>query len=167
MNKPLFLKLGAGSLLLLLVSSIGRGKPPGWDDSKDEIEGLDPRLQKLARRFISAAWRAGIPVVLTSGYRSHSRQQTLYDQGRTTPGKVVTNAKPGSSWHNHRLAFDAAILEDGDPTWPAATDPVWQKLGKIGEKLGLNHGRSFGDNPHFDYHPKLSLSEARQGKKIA
>lgn len=32
-------------------------------------------------------------------------------------------------------------------------DPRWNKIGPIGENVGLLWGNSFGDNPHF-YLPK-------------
>jgi hypothetical protein len=50
--------------------------------------------------------------------------------------------------------------ENDNPSWPENT-VLWTKLGAIGAKLGLNHGMSFGDKPHFDYHPNLTLAQAR------
>lgn len=40
------------------------------------------------------------------GNRSLERQQQLWNQGRTTSGKIITMAKPGDSYHNYGLAFD-------------------------------------------------------------
>lgn len=139
--------------------------PPGLAPSIKYINTLDPTLRPITIKFIRRAYLAGIPIIITSGYRSHARQAALYAQGRTTPGKRVTNAKPGTSWHNYRLAFDVARYEDGVTSWPEP-HPMWTKLGIIGKKLRLEHGAQFGDKPHFDYHPNLTLAQVRAGKKV-
>ena len=38
-------------------------------------------------------------------------QAALFAIGRTAPGKIVTKARPGESYHNHGLAFDWAPLK--------------------------------------------------------
>lgn len=47
---------------------------------------------------------------ITYGHRSNEEQAALYAQGRTTPGAIVTWAKPGESKHNSMpsLAVDVA-----------------------------------------------------------
>ncbi len=49
---------------------------------------------------------------LTTTYRSNDEQTELYAQGRTNPGKVVTNAKAGDSPHNYKpaSAFDTGFI---------------------------------------------------------
>lgn len=49
---------------------------------------------------------------LTCVHRSNEEQNTLYAQGRTTKGKIVTNAKAGQSKHNKKPseAFDIGFL---------------------------------------------------------
>ena len=152
--------------IFAFLGSLFRGTPPGLAASEKYIKGLNPQLQKRARQFIIDAYAAGICVIITSGYRDYINQQGLYDQGRTVPGNIVTNALPGDSWHNYGLAFDVAILVNDKLTWPVNTDPVWKKLGIIGAKLGLVHGISFGDAPHFDFHPNLTLAQAKAGQQI-
>lgn len=60
---------------------------------------------------------AGFPVMMFEGFRSKERQEYLYAQGRTRPGRVVTNAKPGMSWHQYGCAADLAGYVDGHWTW--------------------------------------------------
>ncbi len=160
--------LGVGAATILAFLFSGRsGTPPGMAASEHYISTLNVKIQSRARQFIINAYRAGIDAVITSGTRGNPEQAQLYEQGRTTPGNIVTNAPPGTSWHNYGLAFDVAILVNGKPTWPDNSNPVWQKLGAIGAKLGLEHGLSFGDAPHFDYHPNLTIAQARAGKTLA
>ncbi|SVE43245.1 uncharacterized protein METZ01_LOCUS496099, partial [marine metagenome] len=60
------------------------------------------------------AWRliAAAPLVLqrelfvVHTLRTYAEQDDLYEQGRTEPGKIVTNARGGKSWHNFGLAID-------------------------------------------------------------
>ena len=55
--------------------------------------------------------------------RTIKEQNDLYAQGRTKPGKIVTNAKGGQSYHNYGLAIDIVLLVDknGDGTFESAS----------------------------------------------
>lgn len=132
--------------------------------SKNLINSLDENLQPMAIAFLQAAKRAGIDLVITQGYRSKSQQSALYEQGRTTPGAVVTNAKPGYSKHNYGVALDVAPLnKSGNPYWPNDTE-LWDRIGQIGESVGLKwsgHAK-FKDLPHFEY-PGVSMKDLLTG----
>jgi peptidoglycan L-alanyl-D-glutamate endopeptidase CwlK len=56
------------------------------------------------------------------GHRSDAEQATLYAKGRTTPGPIVTWAKPGTSRHNTlpSKAVDVVPLFGGQVSyqWP-------------------------------------------------
>jgi peptidoglycan L-alanyl-D-glutamate endopeptidase CwlK len=80
----------------------------------------------------------GISLLITHTHRSFEEQDALYAKGRTEPGDKVTDAKGGETPHNYRLAFDAVPLkEDGSPWWDAPP-PIWQKLYRIAERVGLD-----------------------------
>ena len=123
-----------------------------------KIEDLHPTLQFITRTFLAKALIEGIDVLITCTYRSNTEQDELYAQGRTKPGKVVTNAKAGQSKHNFTIdgkpaskAFDVVPMIGGKPMWDAQ-HPSWQKLGKIGMDLGLEwagNWKSFKEFPHF------------------
>lgn len=64
----------------------------------------------------------GRPVMLTETARSHARQAELYAQGRTAPGKKVTNARAGQSDHHPHpdgfaWALDYAFRSGRSPSW--------------------------------------------------
>src|SRR6478609_5661733 len=63
---------------------------------------------------IEATWPPYTAIRIVQGLRTIKEQDDLYAQGRTKPGKVVTNARGGSSFHNYGVAFDFAILLDKD-----------------------------------------------------
>lgn len=133
--------------------------------SERNIATLKPEIQPLARRLIELAVERGINVKVISGYRSYEEQDELYKQGRSKPGKVVTKAKGGHSYHNFQLAFDIGVFSaDGKEYYPESE--AYLTCGEIGISLGLEWGgswASFQDLPHFQLNPRgYSLAEMRQ-----
>jgi peptidoglycan L-alanyl-D-glutamate endopeptidase CwlK len=131
--------------------------------SEKNIETLKPEVRLLARRLIEEAVAQGIHAKIISGHRSYAEQDALYAQGRTKPGKVVTKAVGGQSWHNFGLAFDVGIFSpDGTEYFGEHKD--YARVGALGESLGLDWGGrwKFEDPPHFQFNPKkLTLAEMR------
>ena len=143
---------------------------PGLKSSETHIAKLHESIQPLARDLIQRAYNVGLDLVVTNGFRSNAEQERLYNQGRTTPGPIVTKAKPGTSWHNHGLAFDVAVRgPNGQATWPNDT-ALWKRIGSVGKTIGLRWGGDFDgftDNPHFEYHPSMTIADAMAGKRPA
>jgi len=133
------------------------------------LDELVPPAKQRAQAFMEAAKAKGIDLLVTSTYRDNESQAALYAQGRTTPGAVVTKAKPGQSWHNYRCALDVVALVNGKPVW-STTDPIWQKIGEIGKACGLEWAgdwKDFKEFPHFQYTGGLTIAQLQQGAKIA
>ncbi len=134
-----------------------------------KIEDLHPIVQTKVIKFKAACEDAGIDLLITATYRDRECQDELYAQGRTKPGKIVTNARAGQSWHNWRCAFDVVPLRNGKPVWETS-DPVWAKVGALGESVGLEwSGRWAGklrEYAHFQYTGGLSLAQLQNGKVI-
>jgi len=116
----------------------------------------------------------GVTILLTCTYRSGEEQDALYAQGRTHPGRVVTNARAGESLHNRTdphggpaaEAFDVVPLRHGKPVWGTSGDgiddddsddhtddlEVWQRVGAHGEAAGLEWAgrwKRMKEFPHF------------------
>ena len=133
-----------------------------------DIKELLPPVKKRVEAFLSAAKAAGIDLLVTSTYRDHASQAALYAQGRTAPGKIVTNAKPGQSFHNHRCAIDVVPIRNGKPVWDAK-DPVWQEVGRLGKAAGLEWAgdwKRFKEMAHFQYTGGKTLAQLNAGEKI-
>ena len=133
--------------------------------SEKNIATLAPEVQPLARQLIEIASAQGINAKVICGARTLSEQNELYAQGRTKPGKIVTKAPGGYSWHNFGLAFDIGIFSpDGKEYYGESS--AYADVGKIGEAIGLEWGGSwegFPDFPHFQLNPKgYSLAELRE-----
>ena len=66
-------------------------------------------------------------------------QAMLYAQGRSRPGKIVTQAKPGQSYHNYGLAFDWVPLKQSGKNadlWIADWDN--ETAFRLGEHVGVS-----------------------------
>ena len=117
----------------------------------DEISRLHPKIREIAANFINDLHKQlNLKLLIVSGYRTFPQQAELYAQGRTKPGRIVTNAKPGYSYHNYGLAFDLAHTNvAGRVDW---SKPITKQIADIGKKYGLEWGgswRGFVDPPHF------------------
>jgi peptidoglycan L-alanyl-D-glutamate endopeptidase CwlK len=133
------------------------------------LDELTPPAKERVEQFLQLCKENDIDLFVTSTYRDHESQQALYEQGRTTAGKVVTNAKAGDSWHNWRCAVDVVPLINGKPNWDGS-DPVWTKIGELGEQAGLEWAgrwRTFKELAHFQYTGGLTLTDLKEGKQIA
>ena len=136
-----------------------------------KIEDLNPIVAAKCRAFLAACEAQGIDILITSTYRDAESQDALYAQGRTVPGKKVTNARAGQSWHNWRLAFDFCPIRNGKPVWTTTgTDGVlWAKCGEIAESVGLEWaGRwvRFKEMAHCQYSGGLTLADLNAGKQV-
>lgn len=87
----------------------------GTFDSRSEtaIATLVPKAQDAARQFLNASKLFPAVVKLLSGTRTYAEQNALFALGRTAKGRVVTNARGGSSNHNFGIAFDVGIFNKG------------------------------------------------------
>jgi peptidoglycan L-alanyl-D-glutamate endopeptidase CwlK len=131
--------------------------------SERNIRTLNKKVQPLARKLIETAVEQGINVKVISGHRTYEEQNALYAQGRTKPGNIVTKAKGGQSNHNFATAFDVGIFSaDGKEYF--GESPDYEKVGVIGESLGLTWGgrwEKFPDFPHFQFNEGRSMAQLR------
>lgn len=112
------------------------------------IEEIDQQLNGRAK------------VRIAQGIRTKQEQDALYAQGRTTPGKVVTKAKFGQSFHCYGLAVDIVLIVDGkEASWDITKDwdndqiADWTECVNVFKKYGWDWGgnwKSLKDYPHFE-----------------
>ena len=127
----------------------------GKADERSEkvIDRLQPEVAPYARALLERAAAIGLEVKLISGLRTYAEQDELFAQGRTKPGRRVTNAKGGESNHNFGIAFDVGVFRGKDYL---PESPAYDVIGAIGVELGLEWGgdwHSFIDKPHFQLRP--------------
>lgn len=123
-------------------------------DKKDLHSELVTAFENAVKHYITMYPNDPVPF-LTYTHRSNDEQNKLYALGRTTAGKIVTNAQAGQSPHNYNpaLAFDIAFLT-------AQKTLSWDlKYFKKFADIILNSGnniewggnfKSIKDPPHFE-----------------
>ena len=140
------------------ASGLHPADPAGLLDDPGMNPTFVERVEATLDQLRAEGWDARIAP--SGGFRSFAEQQRLYDQGRTTPGSIVTGAEPGESWHNYGLATDIVPSNaNGQPTWPDQS-PFWARLGEVAEENGLYWGGNFGDRPHVELHPGFTAGQA-------
>jgi peptidoglycan L-alanyl-D-glutamate endopeptidase CwlK len=143
----------------------------------ERIAFLHPRLREEAIDIyeeIVYALTGRAMCRFTFTFRTFAEQDALYAQGRIKPGKIVTNAKGGQSYHNYGLAIDIALLVDKDgngtfesASWDTKTDfdgdrkSDWQEIVAIFKRYGWEWGGDwkFVDAPHFQKKLGKSIME--------
>lgn len=113
------------------------------------LDDLDPRFKPLAIELLARCVEAQLPVLIIDTLR--------------TPAEHQANLARGVSWTTHSKHLDGLAIDvcpflqyqlhGQDKLQWDASDPVWQKLGAIGEKLGLRWGGRWQqrDLGHFEY----------------
>jgi len=119
--------------------------------SEIRLSEVHPKLADRVRSLSDALETVNITIRITQGLRTWGEQDTLYAQGRTAPGSVVTNAKGGYSAHNFGYAVDFVCMNAALPDWNR-NDAQWQGVLLEAQKHGLAEGaswRTFPDYPHL------------------
>lgn len=114
-------------------------------------------------------------------FRSFKEQDDLYAIGRTKPGKKVTNARGGESYHNYGLAVDIVELLDKDKngtfesaSWDVKLDADfdgkadWIEVVEIFKRYGWEWGGDwrFVDMPHFQKTFGKSINDIKKMQMI-
>jgi len=137
--------------------------------SLDRVKELHPAIRdKVIAAIDNAESRLGpyACIRIVQGLRTISYQDELFAQGRSKPGKIVTKAKGGKSWHNYGLAVDCAILYDKDKngtfeflSWSDIEDADhdgdadWMEMVAAFKEQGFDWGgdwKTLKDEPHFE-----------------
>ena len=84
--------------------------------------GVDATAYNALKNLQQKAKEAGHNIPLVSGFRSYSRQQTLYNNYVQQDGQTLADtysARPGHSEHQTGLAFDVGAIDDNYGNTPA------------------------------------------------
>lgn len=114
------------------------------------------RIEDLLNHCDKFDWHIGI----FSGWRTWSQQEKIYAQGRTEPGKIVSNTPPGYSFHNYGLASDI-VFKDEYGNWDWSENHPWETLGKLAPTFKLHWGGEWGDKPHFQANFGCKIEELK------
>lgn len=132
-----------------------------------DISLLRPDVEANCRKWLELCKAAGLNVLVTQTVRDEEYQRSLYAQGRTKPGSIVTNSTT-PTFHSAKagLAFDFCKNVKGheyDDT------EFFREAAAIAKKIGFSWGgdwKSFVDMPHiqWDNHGEWTSAMIRAGK---
>ncbi len=116
------------------------------------ISDLHPYLREKVKQLKSECEKNGLIIGIGECLRTVEEQNKLYAKGRTSAGRIVTNAKGTSfsSMHQWGVAVDF-YRADGKGAYNTEGD-FFKRVGEIGKKLGLEWGGDWKnpvDMPHF------------------
>lgn len=137
--------------------------------SSRKADDLIMPVKYMALQHIHACKMAGIDIILTCTYRSPEDQDALYAQGRTAPGRIVTNARAWQSYHQYGVAYDVVPLRDGKAVWGTTGEDgkLWERVGELGEAQGLEWAgrwKRFREFPHFQFTGGLTTAQLKAGQ---
>lgn len=117
-----------------------------------KIEDLKPLAQTACNLFMEECKKANLNVCITQTLRDAEYQNSLYQQGRTKPGSIVTNCDGYKNKSNHQggYAWDICLNAKGKEY---SDSSFFEKCGAIARKLDITWGgdwKSFRDTPHFE-----------------
>lgn len=104
-----------------------------------ELGLLHPTFRASVQEVLHQLFLDRLPFRVFESFRSPARQAYLYAQGRTRPGKRVTNAQPWQSMHQYGLAVDFALFINGGWSWREDGEyaGAWDHLREVGEFYGM------------------------------
>lgn len=121
------------------------------------IDKLHPELQMCVDKFLKECKKQGLNVLVTETLRTKEEQEELYAQGRTKPGKIVTNCRGYQSPHAWGVAFDFCRNEKGREY--DNSDGFFEFVGEIAKTIFDNTEydlfwggdfKTFVDKPHIE-----------------
>lgn len=133
---------------------------------------LHPIVKGMFDEHFKECAQHGIDLLCTSTYRDVESQNVLFNQGRYgNPGRIITNARGGDSFHQWRCAYDVVPIVNGKPVWSTTGEAfkLWKQVGIMGTLCGLEWGgnwRTFKDYPHFQWTNGLTIEDFKAGKKL-
>ena len=113
-----------------------------WKWGKRSLTRLQSCESDLQRLMTAALQHPDCPCDMTVvyGHRSHDEQAALYAQGRTAPGSIVTNARPGQSRHNSfpSQAVDVIpyLYHRGSWDW-MHIEPLARHIKRVAKEMGI------------------------------
>lgn len=103
------------------------------------MDTLEPAFQKRVRGWVNEMVTSRLQPLIYCGRRTMAEQARLYAIGRSAPGKIVTKARAGQSYHNYGLAFDWVPLKQTRKNADLWT-PDWdnETAYRLGEHVGVS-----------------------------
>lgn len=117
------------------------------------LDDLDPNFKPIAMELLARSLEKGIPLVIIDTLRTLEEQAEAVKNGfsSTLKGKHLPQPPSGKSKAMDVCPYLEFQLHGPDKLQWDASDPIWQKVGVIGESLGLRWGGRW-KQPHDPGH---------------
>jgi len=118
-----------------------------------DMNNLNIQFKIKVLKFFNECEMQDISIFMTEGFRTYERQLELYNQGRTTQGKIVTWTM--NSIHRTGKAIDIAFSPSKYGVLYPNDIKLWNKVFNIAASCGIDSGyKLWGcDKPHFQENP--------------
>lgn len=119
-----------------------------------KIEDLTLAAQEKCKALLALCEKNGIKVLVIQTLRDAEYQNSLYQIGRTKPGKIVTHCDGYRKKSNHQSgrAFDIVPVDaKGQILWNDSNK--FRQIADLAVSLGLSAGfywKKFADSPHIE-----------------
>lgn len=132
------------------------------DLRKAETYGVSQQMRTEAatalEQLFEAAKEAGVPLSTVSGYRSYSKQATIYQRKVDSIGRKAADrvsARPGTSEHQLGLAMDIAKKGASSLTTAFANTPQGQWVMENAHRYGfiIRYLKDYEDVTGYSYEP--------------
>ena len=121
------------------------------------LDDLDPRMRFVVVEFLARCVEAKIPILILDTIRTNKEQEANIAKGVswTKNSKHLPRRPSGKSYAIDVAPYYMFNMYGPDKLQWDGSDPVWQRIGAIGEGLGLVWGGRWKkkDMGHFE-HPK-------------
>ncbi len=115
--------------------------------------------------LLTAAAAQGHSYWAVSGFRTYGEQMALWAQGRTKPGKIVTQAQGGQSAHNFGIAVDLCLdgYVDRAGLQPDYRPDSYEPLRELAPQYGLVWGGAWvwPDRPHVQLPSYVTVQQMK------
>lgn len=120
---------------------------------KNYGNGLTAETSAAFRELQAAAKKDGLNLWIASGYRSYSRQQTLYTNYCNQSGKAAADrfsARPGNSEHQTGLAID---VNNPSSSFEGTPEAIWLEKNCTQFGFIIRYGKGKEASTGFKYEP--------------
>jgi hypothetical protein len=100
------------------------------------LDDLSPKMRPLADQFLAKLVEAKIPVLIITTSRTLEEQRKAVEAGTSW----TMNSRHLSGNAIDVVPYETYVLRGGVRLQWDDKDPVWQKIGAIGQALGLKWG---------------------------